>query len=144
MSSYNLDTTATYYLDEGGQEIFAVKDGGVVGRIPWAIDKQAVTMGLILVAAHERRKGIGLTLISKCRERFPREEGYELLTTPAMTPAGLASVWAEGKDDRRETFVDGAGQGVATGFTTPDVTALLSDAQERFDAAMDADRLVEV
>ena len=122
-----------YHTDEVSQQVIAEREGRAIGRLPWTVDGQRVTMGLICVAPPERRQGIGLTMITKVRERFPREDGWELVTTPAMTELGLRSVWAEGKDERRESLVDEAGTGQATPISTPQVIQQLNLAHMELD-----------
>lgn len=122
-----------YHTDEVSQQVIAERDGQAIGRLPWTVEGQRVTMGLICVAPPERRKGIGLTMITKVRDRFPREEGYELVTTPAMTEMGLRSVWKEGKDNRRESLVDEAGTKFASPISTPRVIQELNLAQMELD-----------
>lgn len=126
-----------YHIDEEGRQVIAERDGEAVGVMPWTLDGKKVIIGVagrpVVVAAHERRKGIGSGLATTGRERFPREDGWEMVTTTAISPLLRKHLYAKGKADRRNNWFDYVGPEDTTPIPTPTVTQVLNLAQQDLD-----------
>lgn len=126
-----------YHIDEEGRKIIAERDGTVVGIMPWEIDGKSVTFGragsAVCVAPQERRKGIGTAMTNLAREKFPREQGYIIGTTPAISETMRSVLNRPSMETNRDAWFDSIGSGTASELTTPDVQRLLNLAQQDLD-----------
>ena len=126
----------TFHIDETNQQVIAEKDGVAVGVMPWTLEGQIVHLGFTCVTAHERRQGIGSGLATTGRQRFPKEEGWEIRTSTALSPSMADHLWREGKDERREGWFDYTGTERTNDYATAAVTAALEKVQEDLDALL--------
>ena len=110
-----------------------------VGVMPWRIDGQTVHLGFTCVAPDQRRKGIGSGLASTGRVRFPRDDGWEIRTSEAITPLMADHLWRDGKDERREGWFDFTGVAAMDDFATPQIMDALSEAQANLDSLLSDD-----
>lgn len=122
-----------YHIDETNRQVIAEKEGVAVGVMPWTLEGKVVHLGFTCVAAHERRQGIGSGLATVGRQRFPKEEGWEIRTSEFLAPLMADHLWREGKDERRESWFDYTGEQKTNDYSTAEVTLALEKAQHDLD-----------
>ena len=126
-----------YHIDEENQQVIAERNGRAVGIMAWSVDGQQVTLARdqipVCVAAHERRQGVMGRMTDLVREKFPREDGFTVHTTPAISDSLREVLNRPSMKEKRDYWLDSIGEETASEIGTPGVTQVLARVQPDLD-----------